>query len=443
MGHYVIIGLIVAGCVTAVTRPAVGCILFYFIALLDPAWNWRWALPPDPGYQKWIFFSLAAGAALTLGRVRPPSGVGRWAIASLLLFLALAWASWQQSAYHFEGAYYMSVIWKIALVAALSIWLIDDRKHLKMLLIACVVGSAYNAYQINLDYFETGVTRWIMRNWGSSQLDNNTYSLLTLPMMAIAVGGVLGFQKKYLVYGCLAAATLQAHQFMLVESRGAMLAALVLAVLALWFMPKTKRNIRLTATAAVFVAVLAGPPVVKEFSSAFAPTEELDSSAESRFYLWSAGARMIADYPFTGVGPYVSRYYVPIYYEGGLDRKMKALHNLIFEVGAETGIPGLIAYLGYFFIPFWAVYKNRRRYLAAGPTECAATIAVLSGAPAYFVGSMFSAGTLIESCYLLPVVACVLLRLDAEGEIEEPLAIEHEVYEQAPRHAHAPAYGAR
>lgn len=419
MGHYFIIALIIYGCAVAIARPALGCVLFYFVALLDPVWNWRWALPPDAAFQKWIFFSVVIGAIFNLGSRALRSATAVYTVGAFALFLLITWLSWQQSPYHTAGALYMGIIWKVALMAAVSIWLLNDRRYLHLLLIACIIGSTYNAYQINLDYFETGVMRWVYRLYGSNNLDNNTYSLLTLPVMAMSLGGVLGFRRWYLVYGCLFAFALQAHQFMLVESRGAMLAAVVLAAVGVFFMPRTKKNLRVVVIGAVLISLLAGPPVVKEFTSAFKPTDELDSSAASRFRLWSAGARIMADYPLLGVGPYVSRYYVPIYYEGGLNQELKALHNLFFEVGSEVGVAGLIAYLAYFCIPYWAVFRNRKRYLDAGPTECAATLAVLCGVPSYFVGSMFSAGTLIESCYLLPVIACVLVRLDTDGALGE------------------------
>ena len=188
-----------------------------------------------------------------------------------------------------------------------------------------------------------------------------------------------------------------------------MIGALFLAVLAVFFIPKTAKSIALILAGVVVVGVLAGPPVVKEFMSSFAEAEERDSSAESRFYLWKAGMRIMLDHPWIGVGPNASRFYVPRYYEGGNVGEAKALHNILFEVGCENGIPGLFIFLTFYALPWLYVFQNRHHFLKLSqkwtPSLC---IAVLAGIPGYLLASMFSSGSLIESSYVLPIIACGL-----------------------------------
>jgi O-antigen ligase len=240
-------------------------------------------------------------------------------------------------------------------------------------------------------------------------LDNNGYSILTIPVLAIALSIALcqGNLKLRAVSGLIA--VLEMHQLMMMESRGSMIGAVFLAVLAVFFIPKTKQSIALILAGVVVVGVLAGPPVLKEFMSSFAEEEELDSSAESRFYLWKAGIRIMLDHPVIGVGPNASRFYVPRYYEGGKVEDEKALHNIFFEVGCENGIPGLCIFFTLYALPWLYVFLNRHHFLKLSqkwtPSLC---IAVLAGIPGYLLASMFSSGSLIESSYVLPIIACGL-----------------------------------
>jgi O-antigen ligase len=184
-------------------------------------------------------------------------------------------------------------------------------------------------------------------------------------------------------------------------------------------MPRNATNVTLLVLGITATIALAGPPVVKEFTSSFASDEERDSSAESRFYLWEAGAKIIAAHPLVGVGPGASRYYVPQYYRMESGLTIKALHNVIFEVGAETGIFGLISYITFFFAPLIYVVKNRLYFASAGSKYWLPALAVIAGVPGYFLASMFSSGSLIESSYTLPIIGCVLIRILEAGELDE------------------------
>ena len=137
-----------------------------------------------------------------------------------------------------------------------------------------------------------------------------------------------------------------------------MLGALVLGGLAFVFMPKSKITILLATVGVCLTLMLAGPSVVNEFGSIFQQSEELDSSASSRYKLWSAGMGIMSDYPLLGVGPWVGEKYVPQYYEGYSEvRDHKALHNLFFEVGTGCGIPAALAYVSFFWLPWFAHLK--------------------------------------------------------------------------------------
>jgi O-antigen ligase len=167
-------------------------------------------------------------------------------------------------------------------------------------------------------------------------------------------------------------------------------------------MPKSSFNLKAVGVGLLMVVVLAGPPVVREFSSIFVSQDERDSSADSRFYVWDAGLRISLDNPLLGVGPWAGEALVPSYYRGEIgDVEGKALHNLFFEMSTGAGIPALILYVLFFaavFIGHFQLWRSGKWM----PSELRTiNIAVLCGVPGYLVASVFSSGILIESPYVL------------------------------------------
>jgi hypothetical protein len=323
----------IAICGIAIFKPIVGTVGFYFFALLDPVWNWRWVLSTDLGIQKWLFFATLIGLLLQWGTLGKTSKLGHRCIVALIAFSCIAFFSGQLTAFPEASVWYNGIMFRVFAMAGLGILTVTNPRHAFWLGLACVLGQGYNTLEINREYFQMGYCRYAYSaDWGFKGLDNNGYSILTIPVLAIALSIAMcpGNLKLRAVAGLIGA--LEMHQLMLMQSRGSMIGAVLLGALAVFFIPKTKQSIALILAGVFAVGVLAGPPVVKEFTSSFAEREELDSSAESRFYLWKAGMMIMLDHPWIGVGPNASRYYVPSYYEGGEvgDVKMGSLDSAFF-----------------------------------------------------------------------------------------------------------------
>ncbi len=108
-----------------------------------------------------------------------------------------------------------------------------------------------------------------MSTWGV-QGDNNVYSIMTVPLIAVSASLAVYAPKwwqKSLAWGIV---LLQAHQIMLLESRGCMLGCVAMVGVFLWFVPKTALKASHIGMAGLIIALLAGPPVVEEFMSSFA-----------------------------------------------------------------------------------------------------------------------------------------------------------------------------
>lgn len=304
---------------------------------------------------------------------------------------------------------YVDITFKIFLMFSVGIFLLRQSKHITILAWALMICQGWNALSINQIYFERGYI--IINNFSWNWLDNNTYSISSLPILAMTFAILMTATKNWqrLLSGFIL--VLQLHQLMILQSRGTMLGAILLIVLGVFFMPKNRATWTMVSISFTLGAMLAGPSVIEEFNSSFKPKDQLDSSAQGRFYLWKAGAAIMNDYPLLGVGPWAGELLVPKYYEGISDgMPAKALHNLYFEVGTGCGMPALIAYLGIFIIPtsihflLWLRLRNRMPDWFR-----LVNLAVLCGIPGYWGASMFSSGALIEAPYLLVLLGCAAL----------------------------------
>ncbi len=426
MGFYIIYAALIASCGAAIMRPAYGCIAFYLFVTLDPAWNWHWAFPVDPGFQKWIAIATLIGFAFQMKQIRFFTIESKYATLALVAFFVLAFTSATNSLFQDRGFFYLNVLWRVLLMVVISLLTITDRKTALYLAFACILGQGYNSLRINEDYFRLGYCRYAtIANWSMKGLDNNGYSILTIPLMAISMGFAFApvNWKLRIVAGGIA--ILQVHQLMLMESRGGMLGAMLTLVICAWYVPKSMSTIWVLVAGFIVGSALAGPPVVKEFASVFKKQGERDASAESRFHLWKAGAEIVADYPLLGVGPDASRFYVLNYFEFNPEpwRTDKALHNLFFEVSCDNGLPAAAIYFSYFLFSWYSIWRSRKALLRGDPISCALALSVLAGVPGYFLASMFSSGSLIETSYILPILGCALLsyKLSEQTSYEQSL----------------------
>ncbi|XZE54237.1 O-antigen ligase family protein [Planctomycetaceae bacterium SH139] len=420
LGILIIYPLFAGVCIAAIFRPWIGIVGFYGCVLLEPNWNWRWSIPADFQFQKYIALATVVGVLLTGFRGNRIGGASAWATAALVSFLAIAYVSANQTIDVVLTTFYMENMWKIVMMAILAIILLDEPRKILVMVAVLAITQGYSAYQINLQYFQDGVSIYAYYPWGTKG-DNNLYSNLTVPLIACSAAVCVFTSKRWLRVGSGIILILQMHQLMLMESRGAMLAAIAMMGWFAFLMPKTSFTIRASVVTVLAGALLAGPPVYKEFMSSFESGENRDSSADSRFTLWKAGAAITADYPLLGVGPLAGQRLVPQYYEGGLDGSQKGLHNLVFEISTGCGIPAAILYFLFFLIPWWVSTKQYWAIARIGEFpewKGTSLLAVATGIPGYLAASMFSSGALLEPSYVLASVGCatalVAQRLNAE-----------------------------
>jgi O-antigen ligase len=404
MGLIFIYAIVVLGCLVAFKDTFWGVLVFYALVFLEPEWNWRWAIERGSGLQ--LYLGIAVLASFVIHGLRgnqfPP-----WAlvtIGSLLAFFGLAKIAQFQSIDARLSAPYMDVLLRVLVIAIVAFRVIDTPKKALIFTWIVIITQAYSAYQINIQYFADGYSRYARRDWGYKG-DNNTYSIFTIPVIALSMSTMLLSERFWVRAVAGVIASLQVHQLMLLESRGSMIGVMLLVAIVYLIVPKNKDRWLMILGSLALGAALAGPSVIEEFSSSFQEGERLDESAASRYTLWKAGFEITSDYPLFGVGPFAGQLMVPRYAIEYSNLPRKGLHNLFFEISTGCGVPAAVAYLAFFTVPClvaWRIYLRDRKRM---PTPFAIPILSLCcGIPGYMLASMFSSGALLESAYTL--VAC-------------------------------------
>jgi putative inorganic carbon (HCO3(-)) transporter len=299
---------------------------------------------------------LGIGACLWLGKivssgradfVRTPFDL---VIALLVLLSAVSvlaspdrWESFYNY-YHLMGRY--------VLLYYLVINNINSREELKRLvgavLLSALVVTGYGFYQY-LHGMDISAFEWVdgeqfpdLKMRVFSTLDNpNLLAGFLVVIMAVTAGLGLGsgdLRDKLMLFGLVAAL---GGCLVLTYSRGAWIS--VFAVIAVYGVYYSRRMFWLMAIVPLFL-IFAQDAVLERVTSIMNPT---DTSSTLRIALWESTLAMIHDNPLQGIGWGAYRLVYPEYdfFVQGAGTVIFHAHNMYLHIAAETGLPGLAAFL--------------------------------------------------------------------------------------------------
>jgi len=189
------------------------------------------------------------------------------------------------------------------------------------------------------------------------------------------------------------------------QSRGGLLGAL--AVFAVFGARMIKSKTLLIAIGVIGTLALFAAAGISGRASGGAAEAGIDESSMGRIYAWGAAWRMALARPLNGVGidNFVANYF---FYTGHWDGLNHAVHSTWFNVLAESGFPGIIAFVTMIaFTARSALQSSRRiREADAPPAAKAISIALVAGIAGFCV-----AGTFLTQGFTWPIY--ILLALTA------------------------------
>jgi O-antigen ligase len=200
------------------------------------------------------------------------------------------------------------------------------------------------------------------------------------------------------------------HVVMFSFSRGGMLALVITAGVAYWFVPKKPAHLLVFACALLLGWRLAGQQVTERFLTIFASAEERDTSAQSRLELWRACLDTMSHHPVFGVGPNHWAFVVDKYgYKQG-----KLAHTLWLQTGAELGIPGLgllLLFYGSVVLRLGRIIKTKSH--VADPWFRDAGRMVVAGLIGFAIAAQFVSLYGLEVPYYIALIGAGVLKLSS------------------------------
>jgi O-antigen ligase len=205
--------------------------------------------------------------------------------------------------------------------------------------------------------------------------------LITLTMLLATLA--LGAIRRPLMALGPAALAVMALGFTQVRNAWVGLAVALAVLIAL-----SRRLALVAAALAVLIAVLTVPSSVR--TRMLSLLDVHDETAQHRLDFWRAGARMVGDAPWLGLGPGGVRRHYPEYRpEGSARARTGHLHNNVVQVAAEHGLLGLAAWLWIWVAYLRDAIATYRRLPVARALERALVGGSLAAVAGFQVAGLF------------------------------------------------------
>lgn len=214
--------------------------------------------------------------------------------------------------------------------------------------------------------------------------------------------------------GAWAVAALIGADLLETGSRGGLLALILASGVLLWLHGGRARRLVWVLPAAFAVVIVASGTAgrFQELGGVLDPYTAQDTSVQGRYSENLAAAQMLVRHPLTGVGVGNFAVEYPSYAtQIGLDSKHeeRRAHDSYLEAGAESGVPGIAAFVALLVVAGVSIVRSRRVLAARGLPE-AALLADLLGTTllAYSISAVFLHQGYPDYLRLLLGLACAV-----------------------------------
>jgi hypothetical protein len=402
------------GAMIALRQPVIGLFVYVGLSVLRPEAIWGWA-------GNMGSLSRLQGVALLIGWAF--QGFGSWRfgraraiVVSLALFGVWGLLSATQAVDREVAGDSVLEFQKTFLPFLLGLTMIKTEKQARQLLWTVVLCQGYVSLDMNRMYLD-GYNRAHLEGFGG--MDNNSLGISLLTVLGGGLG--LALSSTSLIAKAVAGGVtlLILHTILLTFSRGAFVGLLAVGIAAVVIFPKKPKYLAPVAIAALIVLQLIGPELSERLGTTFAPREERDGSAESRFELWKDCFTVVGREPLFGVGP---RNWGLVAEEFGWP-KGKEGHSLWVQSAAEVGVPGFLFLFVFYALTIkrlWPIARGRSpgvdnstRLFAAG---------LILGLVGFAVSAQFVTVEGLEPPYWIAMIGAILLKVRSLAT-EPPLTV--------------------
>ena len=292
-----------------------------------------------------------------------------------------------------------------------------DKRHIRFLILALVLGSALSAGVIASDQYlgtrlgRIGQSRSVTHDRLSGTHDNpaeGAQMMAAGAAMAIILL-VRDRRRRWLTAGAIALTLVG------IPATGTRAAVLVLGIAGVWLAFKFRRHRRFGAVvlitpilATIVISALPGY-VLDRFVALRDPTQ--DSPSTIRLAMFSVGLDMIQEHPIMGVGPgQFTQTWNSFEYRwvSGGNRRFP-MHNSLLAFAVDDGLVGLALFVAFLFVVFRGLRWTQRH--AADPDHRILAETMEFGLALYFVCTLTGPGARSLFFWFLPAISLALVRI--------------------------------
>jgi probable O-glycosylation ligase (exosortase A-associated) len=329
--------IVLAGCLYTLQRPYIGVLLWSWLSYMNPhrlAFGFAYNMP----FAQITALVLMGSMAMSKESKKIPINTITiiWILFIILMGISTYFAYFPDDAM----IQYVKVI-KIQLIVFITMMLITDLTRLNHLIWVIALSIGYYSAKGGVFTIATGGGHIVWGPTDSFIEGNNELAVATLMVIPLMAYLYQVSQHKVLKRGLLAAMPLSFVAAIGTQSRGALLAFIVVA---LFFWMKSDKKVLLgTGMMFISIGILAFMPASWYQRMDTIQTYEEDASAMGRLNAWEY-AYNVANHKFLGMGfdswtPITFAQYAPN------PNDVHAAHSIYFSVLADHGWPGLILFL--------------------------------------------------------------------------------------------------
>jgi putative inorganic carbon (hco3(-)) transporter len=351
-----------------------------------------------------------------------------------LALLALAFLGWGFVGW--GSSDYPTIVWerliefaKICGVVLVAVNVLTTRPRLRFFLLAYLAYFAF--YPVRgafFNYFLYSGTMAGRAVWNYAYANPNDLAGICLLFVALSAGVLVSERTRWIRWSAFAGIVLLPFLIILTQSRGAFVALLAFALIALKGQWRRGRVLALAAGVAVALFFAAPDDVWERLGTIQTVATRDDGaaviadegSAEQRLEIWKVARAIIADEPVTGVG--LGAYH-EVHYRYALRpvfnptaQGKRDTHSTYLKIFAETGVVGLIIFLGLVAFTLLDAERTRRRKQGIDPAGAKQLYYMELGMIGYLVAGIWgSYGELVPTYLFLSLIYAATRILKMQG----------------------------
>lgn len=361
MGKALLFSLLVSVGFFTLSRPWIGIVTYYLLALLGPQYIWWWTFD---GLRVSLIVAVTTIAGVSIKIFNKKYGSAflynkqnSWLAFLWFCLVCSYFMGPYVSAFSFSGLgpkQLFSLYNTIFIFYFISVLEIDELFKLRYLFLIFVISSLFLIYWANMQYFSQN---WSSFNHGRLMgpttvfgegiyRDENTFAMFFVSGLPFIYYLGWEIKTKWLKLLLWAFIPFGWHAIFLTGSRGGLLGTVVIMITLLLLSHRKILVIPLMLIFLLFYQLQAGD--VMHNRSEYIVNIDGEHSAGDRITAWKGGLRIVMDHPVTGVGLGSFITALPDYIES---RHMVA-HNTLVQFAAESGVGAGLAYIVVIFIFF-------------------------------------------------------------------------------------------